>query len=140
MKNLKTLLLSAALACSSLVVAQDLSDRGPVPFSTYDADGNGIINKGEFNSLKEKRMNQKENQGRLLKNAYMSPAFEDIDRNKDGEISKDELKIHQEIRLQDRDRDRLEDMEEDKDQDRIQDRDSDGTGSSGGSGSSGGNK
>ena len=139
MKNLKTLLLSAALACSSLVVAQDLSDRGPVPFSTYDTDGNGIINKGEFNSLKEKRMNQKENQGRLLKNAYMSPAFEDVDRDKDGEISKDELKIHQEIRLQDRDRDGLEDMEQDKDQDR----DSDGNGSSyssGSSGSSGSNK
>lgn len=159
MKNLKILLLSTALACSTLIVAEDLPDRGPVSFGAYDTNGDGIVNKGEFNSLKERRMNQKEEQGRLMRNAYMSPAFEDVDTNKDGKITKDELRIHQQTRLQDRtqdrlqdkdqdrlqDRDRLKDQDQDKDQDklqdqdRIQDRDTMGTGS-GGAGGSGGNK
>lgn len=151
MKNLKILLLSTALACSTLIVAEDLPDRGPISFGAYDTNGDGIVNKGEFNSLKERRMNQKEEQGRLMRNAYMSPVFEDVDTNKDGKISKDELRIHQQTRLQDRTQDRLQDKDQDRDQDRLQDKDQDrdsvgsnsnsGSGSGGsGSGGSGGNK
>lgn len=102
MKNLKTVLLSVVLACSTLVAAQDLPNRGPVPFAIYDVDGNGTINKAEFDALKEKKMNQKAEEGKLLRNAGMSPTFEDIDVNKDGNISKEELRIHQEMRFQQR--------------------------------------
>ena len=102
MKNLKTVLLSVALVCTTVVVAQDLPNRGPAPFAIYDADGSGSISKDEFDSLKEKKMNQKVEEGKLLKNAGSSPVFEDIDTNKDGNISKEELKIFQDSRLQQR--------------------------------------
>lgn len=140
MKNLKVVLLGVALACSTFVIAEDLPDRGPVSFGAYDTDGDGIITRSEFNSLKERRMNQKEEQGRLMRNAYMSPVFEDVDTNKDGMISKNELRIHQQTRLQDRDRDRLQDRNRDmmRDRDMMHDRDMMGSGSGSGTSGSGG--
>ncbi len=64
-------------------------------FSSYDADSDGMITKSEYESGHQKRMKQKKEEGKMMKNQANSPAFEDIDTNGDGMISVEEFSVHQ---------------------------------------------
>jgi Ca2+-binding EF-hand superfamily protein len=99
MKNLKLLTIGLCIATMTMLAAQDLSKRGSLPFSTYDINNDGKITSKEFNDIKAQRMNEKYQDGKLMRKARHSPAFEDIDINKDTVISKDELNIHQKAQL-----------------------------------------
>lgn len=77
------------VSMASMAIANDF--RGPTPFETYDKNGDGFISKDEFNNIKEQRIKQRESEGRMMKNIENSLKFEDIDKDKDGKISKVEL-------------------------------------------------
>ncbi|RXK14371.1 hypothetical protein CP965_02680 [Halarcobacter mediterraneus] len=102
MKKIKLITACLCFIGGVLLTAETLPVRGPILFSTYDKDNNNLISEKEFNSIKEERMTQKANSGRLMKNVGQSPAFSDLDLNNDGSINKEELQKHQEKRFNNR--------------------------------------
>lgn len=73
--------------------APEAPAMGPIPFASYDKDGNGAISEEEFNITRTERIQSKINngmgQGMGMSNA---PQFSDFDSNDDGKISVDELR------------------------------------------------
>ena len=92
MKAYKVLALTV-LVSGSVLFAQS---NGPLPFSSYDTNGDGSITQKEFSYMKNERMKERYEEGRMLKNATNSPNFEQIDKNGDGKINRNEYQIHQE--------------------------------------------
>ncbi len=88
-----------------------LRNAGKAPaFATMDSNKDGIINQNEF-SVHQKEQMQMKNKGicvgncpgkgtGLGKNAGNVPTFSDIDTNNDGTISKEEFRVHQNQRMQ----------------------------------------
>ena len=99
MKMKKTLtaalIVGAFSLTSGLVIADDLSTRGPVPFATWDADNSGAIDEQEFNTLREQRQAAVKASGRQGKNLANASTFAQIDSNGDGQISTEELSAMQ---------------------------------------------
>lgn len=92
MKTFKIALIATLVSTSSLLA----QPNGPMPFSSFDTNNDGIITRYEFSYVKKERMLEKEQEGKLLRNAQNSANFWDIDTNGDGEINKNEYQIHQE--------------------------------------------
>jgi len=76
---------------TSSVIAEDLPNRGPIEFSTYDINNDGFVSEKEFNEIREKRMEQKASAGMPMKNAINAPDFTSLDTNKDGKLTELEL-------------------------------------------------
>jgi hypothetical protein len=85
-----------ALAMTPLPAADtDVPVRGPVPFNSFDTDGNGQVSQEEFKRAHSERLQQRtqsEKQYRYMGNA---PAFGDIDSDADGGLSRGEVQAHQ---------------------------------------------
>ena len=64
-------------------------------FSDYDLNNDGAIEEKEFDDARAKRMSERAQEGRMLKNAGNAPAFADIDTDKNGKITPDEFQAHQ---------------------------------------------
>jgi hypothetical protein len=64
-------------------------------FADFDADGNGVISETEWTEGQAKRMQERAEEGRMMKNAGNAPSFADIDTNKDGKITPEEFQQHQ---------------------------------------------
>ncbi|HKK17010.1 MAG TPA: EF-hand domain-containing protein, partial [Gammaproteobacteria bacterium] len=52
---------------------EEIPERGPIPFSAYDRDGNGYISEQEFNSTRSERMQQRAAEGRPMRGAAGAP-------------------------------------------------------------------
>ena len=99
MKALKLLTIGFFVLGATILAAETLPTRGPLPFSTYDSDNNNVITVKEFNVIKEQRRVQQYQQGKLMRNAVN---FSDIDTNSDEIITQTELKVHQDKRFANR--------------------------------------
>lgn len=82
--------------------AQNTPMRGPIPFSHYDQNKDGLITKKEFNDMRSKRMQERAESGRPMRNAANAPEFSYFDANNDGKITKQELLEGQNKRMQER--------------------------------------
>ena len=97
MKNLfktmkLTLLIAGSLSIvSTTIIADDLPIRGPIEFSSYDADKDGFVSEKEFIAVQEQRLEQKLSAGMPMKNADKAPSFSTLDTNNDGKLSEIEL-------------------------------------------------
>ncbi|RXJ96506.1 hypothetical protein CRV00_02505 [Malaciobacter molluscorum] len=89
MKTLRIAAISVALC--SFLVAQNTPNRGPMPFSSFDLNNDGVITSEEFYKVRNDRMTQKAQQNMPMRNAANAPAFESMDKNKDGKITKEEF-------------------------------------------------
>lgn len=98
MKALKLLTIVFCIFGATILAAEILPTKGPLSFSTYDEDNNNVITVKEFDAIKQERMNQKAQTGKLMRNAGNSANFSDIDTNNDGIVTQTELKTHQEKR------------------------------------------
>ena len=78
-------------ALTSAVVAQELPNRGPIEFSSYDTNKDGFVSEKEFKEIQEKRMAQKESAGMPMRNAGNAGEFAMFDTNKDGKLTEIEL-------------------------------------------------
>jgi Ca2+-binding EF-hand superfamily protein len=85
---------------ASALLAQDLPERGPVPFAAYDVNGDGYVSKQEFYDIRDARMQQKATAGMPMRNAGNAPDFEVLDTNKDGQLSELELLRGQNANMQ----------------------------------------
>lgn len=75
---------------ASGAVAEELPNRGPIEFSTYDVNKDGFVSEKEFNDIREKRVEQKAISGMSMKNAGNAD-FSAFDTNKDGKLTETEL-------------------------------------------------
>ncbi|WP_321312435.1 EF-hand domain-containing protein [Halarcobacter sp.] len=95
-------ILCSLLIFSSLSIAQDLPQRGPIPFATYDVNSDGFVSQEEFYNLRAKRIQQKVDQGMPMRNVGNSPDFELFDTNGDGKLTELELIKGQNAMMQNR--------------------------------------
>lgn len=99
-----------SIACAILVgfgstfavTAEDIPNRGPIPFTAYDTDNNGAISEQEFYAVRAKRMASRAEEGRPMRNAANSPQFSAFDSNGDGVLSQSELLAGQKGQMQQR--------------------------------------
>lgn len=93
MKMTQSIVLALVTGTLSWTSAQasEIPSRGPIPFNTYDSDGNGAISEQEFDSAQAKRLEIRATAGLAVRNAPSAPSFSELDRNSDGQLSQDEL-------------------------------------------------
>jgi len=79
------------LACLVLLglLAFGQSGAQPRPFTIHDTDGDGYLSREEYRVLLELRRLRKQQRGRLA--PQPSPAFDEIDHDRDGRIGEQEL-------------------------------------------------
>lgn len=69
---------------------------GQMPtFSSFDADGDGLLSEEEFAQGRAERIKERSQQGYPMRNLRNAPSFEAIDQNGDGQIDKQELQSAQ---------------------------------------------
>ncbi len=69
---------------------------GQMPtFASFDADGDGLISKDEFETGRAERIKERSQQGNQMRNLANAPSFEDVDQNGDGQIDKEEFESAQ---------------------------------------------
>ncbi len=85
-----------------LVQAEELPDRGPVPFSAYDKDGSNHISEEEFYGVRAERMEKRAEEGRRMQKAAYAPDFSKFDSNGDGQLTRAELQAGQLSQMQNR--------------------------------------
>ena len=89
------------LACLSLATTgAEIPTRGPVPFATFDSDGDGYIDEQEFQRVHDARIQQRAAEGRPMRNMRQAPEFADIDADGDGRVSPQEHQAHHQRRQQ----------------------------------------
>jgi Ca2+-binding EF-hand superfamily protein len=79
--------------------AEETQKRGPVPFTEFDADGDGFVSEEEFNKTRSEHMAKMAEAGRPMKGAASAPAFADMDTDGDGMLDKDELRAGQKAQM-----------------------------------------
>ncbi len=95
-------LVSLLAGAFTMIQAAELPLRGPIPFGLYDKNGDGMISENEFNTVRAQRQEQREAEGRPMRNASNAPQFSDVDADGNGAISKEELQKHQAARMNSR--------------------------------------
>jgi Ca2+-binding EF-hand superfamily protein len=65
---------------------------GQMPtFSSFDADGDGLLSEVEFAQGRAERIKERSQQGYQMRNLANAPSFDAIDQNSDGQIDKQEF-------------------------------------------------
>jgi Ca2+-binding EF-hand superfamily protein len=95
-------MLFAGVFSPAVVQADEISSRGPIPFSAYDKDGNNLISEQEFNLVREERMSIRAAEGRPMRGASGAPTFAEFDANADGQLTHDELVAGQNAQMEKR--------------------------------------
>lgn len=86
-RTICSMALAAAIGSAGMATAaysEPMPARGPIPFSAYDQNSDGVIDKNEFDTVRAKLKNE----GRPMRNAL---SFTDLDQNGDGKISAEEF-------------------------------------------------
>lgn len=88
--------MKALLIVALMITAALSAQRGTPPaYSDFDSNNDGKITQKEFEGTQQKRMTERAEEGRMMRNAGNAPAFNDIDTNSDGNIDKEEFQSHQ---------------------------------------------
>lgn len=107
----KKLLVSAlglALVAGAAVTAEEAYDRddyarrGPMPFETYDLNGDGQVTAQEHERVRAQRRETRAQQGYPMRNAPNAPRFEQLDRDGSGALDRQEMSDWQLQRQQQR--------------------------------------
>lgn len=89
---MKYVLIVSLLLGSTLVAKID--NMAP-SFSDFDLNRDGKVTKVEFESTQQKRMKEKSEEGRLMRNIDNIPKFSDVDVNKNKAIDTREFSAYQ---------------------------------------------
>jgi hypothetical protein len=90
------LLVGSALASPDEDERHDAYERrGPIPFEVMDLDGDGVVTQAEHAQVRAARQRVRSEQGYPMRNAGNAPPFEQIDRDGNGTLDRDELSAWQ---------------------------------------------
>lgn len=89
---MKTFIIAALLLSSALYAGMG---RNMPTFSDFDTNGDGKITQAEFESTQQKRMSEKAEMGKMMRNAGNAPSFKDIDTDHNGYLDAAEFSHHQ---------------------------------------------
>ncbi len=65
--------------------------RGPMPFEVFDLNQDGVVTAEEHAQVRRERQAMRARRGYPMRNAASAPSFEQIDTDKSGSISNEEL-------------------------------------------------
>ena len=82
--------------------SEEIPVRGPIPFTDFDKDDNGLISEEEFNAVRGERMATRAAEGRPMHGAASAPSFSELDTNGDGQLTQDELAAGQKAQMEKR--------------------------------------
>lgn len=88
-------LLSIVPVVSSAKNVQQGMGRNMPTFESFDLNNDGHLTESEMKEAREKRIQEKKEEGRMLKNSKDFCEFSEIDSDGDGKVSKDEFKAYQ---------------------------------------------
>lgn len=88
-------LLSIVPVVSSAKNVQQGMGRNMPTFENFDLNGDGHLTESEMKEAREKRIQEKKDDGRMLKNSKDYCEFSGIDSDGDGKVTKDEFKDYQ---------------------------------------------
>lgn len=95
----------AVTACLTIAQAQALAapqqsnSLGPISFSTFDSNGDGVVSAEEFEAARNARVETRKAEGRPQRGAASALSFEDFDADGNGEISPAELDAARQTRI-----------------------------------------
>lgn len=105
MKTLRKSVLAmilAGIASASAAQQANFPLRGPMTFSVFDSDGNGVVTEQEFNQARAQRRATRAPLGRPMRGARNAPPFAYFDRNSDAGLTPRELAIGHQGRMRPR--------------------------------------
>ena len=86
-------------AVPAVAQAQEMPERGPIPFNVYDTDGDNLISEAEFYDARAKRMQKRADDGYPMRNAGNAPDFSEFHGNSDGTLTPEELSAGQQAQM-----------------------------------------
>ncbi len=102
--TLSAVLLTGAVIASPGEYERDeyYERRGPMPFEVLDLNRDGVVSAEEHAQVRRERHAERAEQGYRLPNAGQASNFDQIDRDSNGSIDRDELSQWQMQRMQQR--------------------------------------
>lgn len=73
--------------------------HGPAAFTDFDVNGDGSISESEFNTFREQRMAARAAEGKKMRCAAQAPTFAELDTDRSGDVSADELSAGQQAHM-----------------------------------------
>ncbi|MFA5233283.1 MAG: hypothetical protein WC390_02705 [Sulfurimonas sp.] len=83
------------LSIVPVVVSAQNGGRDMPKFESFDLNSDGTLTEDELNEAREKRVQERKDDGRMLRNAKEHYEFSRMDANEDGVVNKQEFLDHQ---------------------------------------------
>lgn len=83
-------------------LAESAPPRGPISFTAFDQDGNGLVSEDEFYSVRGERMAERAAEDRPMYGAANAPSFPAFDTDGDGQLTPAELTAGQRAQMENR--------------------------------------
>jgi hypothetical protein len=95
-KYIRVSLIAVGLLSIIPVVASAQSGGRDMPkFESFDLNGDGYLTESEMKEAREKRVEEKKAEGKMLRNSKDYCEFSKVDSDGDGKVTKDEFKAYQ---------------------------------------------
>lgn len=95
-KYIRVSLIAVGLLSIVPVVASAQNGGRDMPkFESFDLNSDGTLTESELNEAREKRVQERKDEGRMLRNAKEHYEFSRMDANADGVVNKQEFLDHQ---------------------------------------------
>ncbi len=93
-------IIAAGSAFSAFGQGSTVPPHGPMTFSGFDRDGDGIVTEEEFDQVRAERRASRAAAGAPMRGAANAPSFNDFDLNGDGRLAPEEFASVQQSRRQ----------------------------------------